>query len=640
MRTKNGKTGYDWTNHTMDNFVGEMRTVRFSVDRTAATVTGYIDGIQRAKYTFAELGRADLATTAVTILRFYRYREYVEAGFYLDDIFVTTYTETKYDPSELALSFDASMDYSGATPKLTVSNGADSKYLAQKISLSLVNAEDTTDVTELKTKTATKKTDGTASFSFEEEVSIAPGWYYVTLGRTIDGKAKGGSASRKLYIASNTQLSALPSDFSNLPDNESESEKTVKSYLPCFLTEEEINELMPADDTTLAAANLKFITQYFKSLNTTYTGISEVKEDFIRAKTYLELKNAKTAEQVKSVLKKGGYLNTYENEDVFKEYEDEFFTHFDVFRLDGENPILSDEAIAHALRYSLAMTSLNHADRSGIEEIVGDFNDIFKLDLNSNALDDIEPDDLYAELYHGGFTSLDDISKAWKEAIDMLSEEKEEEKEEKKHSSKKGSSGGSYSVKNEPIPPQVEPTEETNTADGDTFSDVGEHWAKAQIDELSEKGIISGFADGTFRPNDAVTRAEFAVMLKRAAFAETQGKAEFSDVKADDWFYDAVSSLAGAGVINGADGFFAPNSSITREQLAVMIYRALQPNEKASEVAFADSMEISDYASEAVAYLAEKGFLSGYEDNTVRPKEYTTRAQAAKLLSALLSEMK
>lgn len=645
LRTINGGTNFEWTNHTNDNFVAAAPTVCLVVDRTSQNATVYINGVERATYTLSEMGRAALATTDVTTLRFYRYRESIEAGFYIDDVVVRKFTEKTYDPTTLALNFDAEMDYKESNPKLIIKNGTDSEYLAQDFVLSLVNVENDEDVTEIKISSAEKTEDGVASFEMAEEISVAPGWYYVTIQRKIDGILKGNAVNKKLYIASTAQLNALPDDFTSLSSDETTAVNTVKGYLPCFLTEEEINELMPPDDATLADANLTFITRYFQNSAKIYAAPDEVKADFDRAKTYLELKNSKNTVDVKSTLNKGGYLDEYVENEIFAEFESEFFEHFETKRTDNDNLILSDEAVATALEYSLAMTSLNNAKRSEIEGIVSAYSDIFGIDISAEGVDDVSPDELYAALYNKSYKDVKDIQSDWSaRLVDLLSEREEddiEEEEDTTSSNKRGGGGGGgVSFKTPTSVPEETPKIEPAPSVTLPFTDIDGHWSYENIEILYKKNIITGYKDNTFRPNNKLTRGEFVVMLARILPGEEGHTIDFSDVSESDWYAKAVAEAVCAGVVQGADGKFMPNSPITREQLAVMIYRALAPDKAETEnLNFADAGEISEYAKEAVSYLVSRGMLSGFEDNTMRPKRETSRAETAKLLSVLCSEL-
>lgn len=117
----------------------------------------------------------------------------------------------------------------------------------------------------------------------------------------------------------------------------------------------------------------------------------------------------------------------------------------------------------------------------------------------------------------------------------------------------------------------------TGTAYAQGFSDVGpDDWFAAPVDELSSAGIIQGFPDGSFRPYETVTRAQFAAMMDRALSVPDAEGAPFADVVPSDWYYPAVSRLYAVGLVRGTgQGLFAPQAGIAREQAASMVIRAL-----------------------------------------------------------------
>ena len=106
-------------------------------------------------------------------------------------------------------------------------------------------------------------------------------------------------------------------------------------------------------------------------------------------------------------------------------------------------------------------------------------------------------------------------------------------------------------------------------------TDVSGHWAEEVITKWQDAGLISGYEDGTFKPENSVTRAEFAAMVNNALGFTEKGNVVFSDVKPGTWYYDAVAIAVEAGYCSGyEDGTFKPDATITRAEAAVMIARA------------------------------------------------------------------
>lgn len=169
------------------------------------------------------------------------------------------------------------------------------------------------------------------------------------------------------------------------------------------------------------------------------------------------------------------------------------------------------------------------------------------------------------------------------------------------------------------------------------LTDIKNHWAQKNIEELVASGAVAGYPDGTFKPNHTVTRAEFAAMLVKALKLENKGGKIFADTAAH-WAKDFIAIAAANGLVSGYDAnTFGPNNLITREQMAVMITRAAKLAEAAEETEFADSDSISAWARNAMATATRNEIIKGYPDNTVRPQGSATRAEAVTVIVNALS---
>jgi len=169
------------------------------------------------------------------------------------------------------------------------------------------------------------------------------------------------------------------------------------------------------------------------------------------------------------------------------------------------------------------------------------------------------------------------------------------------------------------------------------MSDIAGHWAEASIVKMVDQGIISGYPDGTFKPEGKITRAEFASLLVRGFQLPIGGSKVFSDT-ANHWAKDFIAAAYSQGIISGYSEYeFGPDDPITREQMAVMIVKAARPDADVEGKTFADNNSIADWARQAVIIATGNNIISGYPDNTFRPKGNTTRAEAAVVLNQTLS---
>ncbi len=168
-----------------------------------------------------------------------------------------------------------------------------------------------------------------------------------------------------------------------------------------------------------------------------------------------------------------------------------------------------------------------------------------------------------------------------------------------------------------------------------SFTDlIHAEWARTAVEAMCKKNIISGYGDGTFKPNNNITRAEFIKILVVAVGIEMNVSAEeFADVPADAWYRPYVNAARAAGLITGDDNnCFNPNAPITREDMAVMIYRSYKLSGTDYQLNFNDAEDISPYAREAVAFLNSKGVINGIGNGIFAAKNNATRAQAAQML--------
>ncbi|MBP1995098.1 DUF4838 domain-containing protein [Paenibacillus eucommiae] len=168
-------------------------------------------------------------------------------------------------------------------------------------------------------------------------------------------------------------------------------------------------------------------------------------------------------------------------------------------------------------------------------------------------------------------------------------------------------------------------------AKSDSKSDLKGHWAEAQMNSWMQQGFIQGYPDGSVKPDNSITRAEFMTLVN-SSFGFTE-KAEVSstDVKATDWFYDQVAMAVQAGYISGyPDGTMGPNKSISRQEAAVIVDRLLGLTEmdQKEAAAFSDAGQIASWSIDAVKALVSNGILNGYEGNLFKPLHAITRAEA------------
>ena len=175
------------------------------------------------------------------------------------------------------------------------------------------------------------------------------------------------------------------------------------------------------------------------------------------------------------------------------------------------------------------------------------------------------------------------------------------------------------------------------------FTDVAEsRWSYPYIREMYEAGVIDGMTPTTFEPAGNVTRAQFVKMLALLQSADVSAYASgpFTDVPGDAWYARYVNWAAANGIVNGTSATtFDPNTTISRQDMAVMLYNYTQhfgvQLDQKTVTAFTDEGSVAAYALPAVQALHRAGVINGMPDGSFRPYDTATREQACAVLCAL-----
>lgn len=171
------------------------------------------------------------------------------------------------------------------------------------------------------------------------------------------------------------------------------------------------------------------------------------------------------------------------------------------------------------------------------------------------------------------------------------------------------------------------------------FTDVsGKHWASYEINRLVSKGVIKGYEDNSFKPNQTITRAQAAVILSRVLKLDTSkdSKIVYKDVSKDYYAYDAIAAVTNADIMKGSNGEFRPNDDVTRAQMAIILTNAFKLKGNGT-TSFKDVAK-DFYAYEAIDALYANEITTGNEQNAFNPNQPTTRAHFAVFLSRVLDK--
>lgn len=172
-----------------------------------------------------------------------------------------------------------------------------------------------------------------------------------------------------------------------------------------------------------------------------------------------------------------------------------------------------------------------------------------------------------------------------------------------------------------------------------TFADVpASAWYYNAVEYVYENGLMSGVSGGRFAPDDTLTRAMLVQTLYAMEGRPAAASAGFADVASGDWYASAVNWAAANGVVSGvSETGFGPNNALTREQLALILYRFAQykgydVTGTSDLTAYADGSSVSGWAAEAMSWAVNAGLISGVGGNQIAPTGTATRAQVAQIL--------
>ena len=307
-----------------------------------------------------------------------------------------------------------------------------------------------------------------------------------------------------------------------------------------------------------------------------------------------------------------------------------------------------DETLFKAiLRKSEAIGLLNDATRDNLLSILQTYNDVFVLDFNG-AYTRVDSYEVVKKMVvnDNPYTSVADVVSRFNNAVASLLKTPPPTGGGGGGSSSGGSGGGvSAPVSGSGVTSEmVESVDKTPR-----FTDIEEaSWAKPYIIYMQDRGIISGDGDGRVRPNDSVKREEFLKILIEAMKpeeVEEDIELTFTDTDENQWYMKYIKTAVKYKIVNGIDeNTFGIGHQITRQDAAVMIYRAVEAeqkilNEQVMEQAFTDEEKISDYAQNPIKTMQKAQIISGYDSGEFLPLNPVTRAESAKLIYSVLKNI-
>ena len=256
-----------------------------------------------------------------------------------------------------------------------------------------------------------------------------------------------------------------------------------------------------------------------------------------------------------------------------------------------------------------------------------------------NSFSDEQIEDFKVVLAHEDIALYDASAEEMKDPADKVVEDDDEEEDTRPSSSSgSGSNRRPTNKKDEDVFELKDPTYDTTAP---LFSDTpAGSWEVPYVMNMNERKIFVGYEDGSFRPNNGITRQEIAVAMVRALgktadaeMAKNSNTGFTDDAAIADWSKGYVNMAVSMGLFKGyEDGEFKPNRTISRQELTTVLMRLLENVEASTSMSFTDASDIHDYAKAYVGKASNLGIVNGYPDGTFKPLNDITRAEAAKML--------
>ncbi len=212
-----------------------------------------------------------------------------------------------------------------------------------------------------------------------------------------------------------------------------------------------------------------------------------------------------------------------------------------------------------------------------------------------------------------------------------------------------GAGGGGGSTVTEPTQPTqpTQPEQPGNNSNDKKFSDVASgSWYEDAVYDVVGKGLFNGVSDTSFAPNSPMNRAMFVTVLGRLNGGTLSGSHAFTDVKSGSWYDESVGWASSNNIVKGFSAtVFGPERTITREQMAVIMYnyasfKGMDVKTGVSQSAFTDAAKVSSWAKEAVDWASSAGLIQGDSSKAFNPQQTATRAQVSVILQRFAEKVK
>lgn len=415
---------------------------------------------------------------------------------------------------------------------------------------------------------------------------------------------------------------------------------------------------LPEDENALGRLMAEIVKVRDSSeYNGTFAVLNDVSEAYAKADiiVYLE-SDAVTADGLCEKVEKNAELFGFDktNEDYILNKQSIYNKVISLKKTYKGTGIKTWQQLISAIVETTGVEFINNAKIEDIDDAVAKYKNLIGISDSSYAaystLSKVGKEKVERQVYASNFSTVEEIKTAFENGVKTELEAGSGNSGGGGTSSGGGAGGSGVTIGGGGSGNGAPATDtEVPVVKNDAFSDVNNnHWAYAYIENLNETGIISGYPDGTFKPENTVTREEFVKMIVSAAgLYNNAAECDFSDVNQTDWFYTYIASANEAGAVSGiSQDIFGVGRPVTRQDVALIGARILdklkgtnKTSLKSATTSFDDNDAISEYAMPGVSALVDMGVINGFNDNTFRPAEFLTRAQAAKIIYMIRAEI-
>lgn len=485
-------------------------------------------------------------------------------------------------------------------------------------------------------------TDSQGKYLYQYKIKGGTGWYNVKVGSIHKGETY--TAMFKYFSPEDIKvvLEQLESLRGSVTLSTQEKAAEIKNILSQTMNREQLTIEFPLYGGLTFDTLDESVFVALAESNTKYDTVNAFKSEYKAAVAVNAVNAIQDPNKVKDIL-----LECDEVLNITRLNSYILYTAFDSDSKNAVNNMIvadnfsSTSSIVNRFNEAVFMRAIYKLQNwSGLKSLITDNNQYFEITFDQyNTLRD--PSQVDKELAGKLYSGFQAFRNAFNDAVNRQKDV--ENKQSRDVGSPKGGKTSTV-VKTGESSPVFVPVPSPSPSPVPSFTDLNDvSWAQEAIHVLADKGIVHGKEANKFFPLDNVKREEFIKMLVSGlGLLDEEADCSFKDTKENEWYYKYIATAQKLGIVKGLpDGTFGIGRNISRQEMVVIIYRAatltgIEFMDVQEEKKFADMSDIDDYAVDAVVKMQKSNIINGTGEGLFAPKEYATRAQAAKVIFDLL----